>query len=284
MPPDAQQARALRPHRWLVLILLALSTACATANKPAPLTVEAPAESALPESSAPPPGAIQIEPTVVDAADLQAGKSQEGEPQYSDPLIGLNRAVFAFNDVAYRYALIPAAKAYRAVLPQAVRTSISRLFANLREPISMLNHLLQWEPANSGRNLARFGLNSTVGLLGLFDPAQAWFELQPTPTGFGETLEEYGAGYGVYLVVPILGPSDLRSGSGALVDAFSHPLPYVAENPEATAALVFDGFQSFTPQAERYQQLSAETDDPYIFFRNFHLQKLLRDAAYPEPD
>ena len=280
MPPDALLAQALKPHGWLALVLLVLCAGCATASKPEPLEVApAAAESRQTESSTLPDTALQIEPTVVDTADLQ-----DGDPQYSDPLIGMNRAIFAFNDVAYRYALIPAAKAYRAVLPQAVRTSISRLFANLREPISMLNHLLQWEPANSGRNLARFGLNSTVGLLGLFDPAQAWFDLQPTPTGFGETLEEYGAGYGVYLVVPILGPSDLRGGSGALVDAFSHPLPYVVENPEATAALVFDGFQSFTPQAERYQQLRAETDDPYIFFRNFHLQNLLRDAAYPEPD
>lgn len=211
-----------------------------------------------------------IEPTVVSYTE------------YRDPLIGMNRAVFAFNDFSYRYLLFPLARAYRWVLPDPVERSIGNFFRNLKMPISLVNNLLQGRPAGMGRNLARFGINTTVGLAGLFDPAAAWFRIEPAATGFDDTLARWGAGYGAYLVLPFLGPSSLRNGPGLVADYFLNPVPYLLESPESTAATGFDNFQRFAPGSERYLQLHRESKDPYLFFRNLHLQGLQRDAEYSE--
>lgn len=211
-----------------------------------------------------------IEPTVV------------SYPEYRDPLIGMNRAVFAFNDFSYRYFLIPLARAWGWALPDPVERSIGNFFRNLKMPISLVNNLLQGRPLGMGRNLARFGINTTVGLAGLFDPATAWFGIEAADTGFDDTLARYGAGYGVYLVLPFLGPSSLRNGPGLVVDYFLNPVPYLLTPPESTAVTGLDNFQRFAPGAKRYLDLHRESDDPYVFFRNLHLQGLQRDADYGE--
>lgn len=201
-------------------------------------------------------------------------------PRYRDPLIGVNRVFFAFNDVTYRYLLIPVAKGYRWVVPDPVETGIGNFFHNLKTPIYVVNDVLQFEPKPLGRHLSRFVINSTIGVLGLFDPAQAWFGLERKETGFQDTLADYGAGYGIYLVLPLLGPSDTRNGAGLLVDQFLNPIPYLTDEPDTTAIQIYDNFQEFAPGAEKYETLRRDLDDPYIFFRNLYLQGLQRDAAH----
>lgn len=209
-----------------------------------------------------------IEPTVVEFED------------YKDPLIGFNRAIFSFNDASYRYALIPLAKGYTSYVPNPVRTGISNFYYNIKAPVYVVNNTLQLKPKAAGVNLLRFGINTTLGLLGFFDPAKAWFDLEKADTGFSDTFAHYGVGYGVYLVLPILGPSDLRSGTSALAEGFLHPIRYLVDNPERTVIQGVDYFQEFAPQAERYTALADESEDPYIFFRNLYLQGIQRDAAY----
>jgi phospholipid-binding lipoprotein MlaA len=209
-----------------------------------------------------------IEPTVVAFRD------------YKDPLIGFNRAMFAFNDVTYRYALIPASKGYLKVVPPPVRNGLSNFFYNVKSPIYLVNNALQLKPREAGVNLLRFGINSTVGLLGFFDPAKTWFELDRAENDFETTLSHYGVGYGVYLVLPILGPSDLRNGTASIAEGLLHPVSYLANNPESTAIKGVDYFQQFAPKADLYNTLAEESEDPYIFFRNFYLQGIQRDAAY----
>lgn len=201
--------------------------------------------------------------------------------EYYDPLIGINRAVFAFNDVAYRYALIPASKAYNGVVPSPVRTGIGNFFHNITAPVRVVNHILQLKPRPAGVNIARFLMNTTVGVFGIFDPADAWLDMKPAQTGFEQTLSRYGTGYGTYLVLPFFGPSDLRNGTGRVVDYFLNPIPYITEQPTTTAVMAFDNFQQQAPGAERYLELQREADDPYIFFRNLYLQGVQRDAAFP---
>lgn len=200
---------------------------------------------------------------------------------YSDPLIGMNRAIFAFNDVTYRYALIPASKGYLYVMPEPARLGVGNFFYNLKSPIYIVNNLLQAKPKDAGVNLMRFGINTTVGILGLFDPAKHWFELEKADTTLGDTLAQYGAGYGVYLVVPFLGPSDLRTGTSTLIEGYLHPIRYLLEDDrERLLVQGFDYFQEFAPSAEDYENLREESDDPYIFFRNMYLQGLQRDTEY----
>jgi phospholipid-binding lipoprotein MlaA len=200
--------------------------------------------------------------------------------EYHDPLMPMNRFIFGFNDVVSRYALIPLGKGYARVVPDVVDRRVENFFYNVGSPIYAVNHLLQKEPADSGRSLLRFGINSTLGLLGLFDPAAAWFDLDRRENDFAATLAHYDAGYGAYLVLPFLGPSDLRNGTGRVVDYFLHPIPYVLDQPESSAVIAYGYFHDFAQDAESFERLRDQSDDPYIFMRNLHLQKIQRDAAY----
>lgn len=203
-----------------------------------------------------------------------------GYNDYRDPLKPVNRAIFAFNDVAYRYVLIPVANGYVAVTPDPVEASVGNVFYNIKMPIYAINHLLQGKPKQSGHNLARFGINTTVGILGLFDPAANRYDMPRRETHLEATLAQYGAGYGVYLVLPILGPSDVRNGVSQVGDYLMNPVVYLTENPATAAVQSFDYLQEFAPRADRYRTLRKKADAPYIFFRNMYLQGVMRDAEY----
>lgn len=199
---------------------------------------------------------------------------------YRDPLMPVNRVMFTFNDVTYRYVLIPVSQGYLWLVPDPVDRSIGNFFQNLREPLYAVNHLLQFRPARMSQSSLRFVVNSTIGLLGFFDPADAWFNLEREETGFDDTLARYGLGYGVYLVLPIFGPSDLRNLTGRVGSYVVSPIPYLTEQPVTTGVQGLDTLQDFAPTAEEYRTLRRQSDDPYIFFRNLYLQGVQRDAQY----
>lgn len=200
--------------------------------------------------------------------------------EFDDPLMPINRAVFAFNDVSYRYVMIPVSRVYTGYTPRPVRRGIANVFANIKSPISIVNQLLQGKPRSAGRSTLRFLVNTTVGIGGIFDPAKAWLNLPAETTGFNETLARYGSGYGVYVVLPFLGPADLRSGSGVLADYFLNPIVHLTEQPDTFYIMAADTLQGFSSQAENYATLREESDDPYLFFRNMYLQGLMRDREY----
>lgn len=199
--------------------------------------------------------------------------------EYSDPLMRFNRAVFKFNDVTYRYILIPAAQQYQK-FPAPVRTSIGNFFDNIKMPISFVNHLLQLKPRPAGVDLSRFVVNSTVGLAGFFDPATSWLDIEKQDTNLSATLIQYGAGHGTFIVLPIIGPSNARDGSAFFVDGLLNPLAYILDQPETYVVRGFDNFQDFAPSAESYLAMRAESQDLYIFMRNLHLQGLQRNAEF----
>lgn len=200
---------------------------------------------------------------------------------YSDPLIGFNRAIFAFNDVSYRYALIPLSKGYIKVVPEPARRSVGNFFYNIKMPIYFVNNSLQLKPKAAGTNLLRFGINTTLGVFGLFDPAKSWFDIERADTSVEDTLAQYGVGYGAYVVIPLLGPSDLRNGTSTLVEGFMHPIAYLVDSDRDRFLIQgFDYFQEFAPSAEQYPKLKEESEDPYLFFRNLYLQGIQRDADY----
>lgn len=200
--------------------------------------------------------------------------------EYHDPLMPLNRFVFRFNDVVARYALVPLGKGYARVVPEAVDQRVDNFFSNAASPVYAVNNLLQAEPRLSARNLARFGINTTVGLLGLFDPADAWFGLERAESDFAATLAHYDAGYGIYLVLPFFGASDSRNATARVVDYFLHPIPWLLDQPESFFVLSYGFFHEFAQTAEDYEELLKQSEDPYIFVRNLHLQSVQRDAAY----
>lgn len=268
-PYDLTPSRS-RPHvGWLTIALVALLTLSGCASSTAGPSDE-PTEQQQAYDKA------NILPA--DKATVVAYPEQD----YNDPLIGFNRAVFAFNDVSYRYVLIPVAKAYKFAVPDPVRGSVGNFFTNIKSPISIVNHLLQGEGKRAGNTSLRFLINTTVGIVGLFDPAADWWDLEPTPTGFADTLEKHGSGRGAYIVLPFLGPSDLRGGAGLIADYFLNPVPYLTEQPDTAIITATDATQDFADKADKYPTLRDNSDDPYLFFRNMYLQGEMRDSQFPD--
>lgn len=271
-------------NRLLFGFGLLLLTACSTLNPIEPHEVVAQPDSSAAElvvtSSH---GTQTIEPTVVSYAADDATSVIEGgqTAAFDDPLEFINRPIFAFNDKLFEYILIPASHGYIAVVPVPVRQGVTNFFSNIREPLNALNHLFQGQVATSGKSVGRFLINSTVGLLGLFDPATAWFDIQPNVSTINDTLASYDVGYGSYLVLPFLGQSDLRNGFSTLTESMLSPIQYVSDDPQTLYIQIYAGFHKFAPEAATYEKLRQETDDPYVFFRNLYMQGVLRDQQYP---
>jgi len=151
------------------------------------------------------------------AAGLTALLAGCAGPNPRDPYEGYNRAMFKFNDTVDEYALKPAATAYRNVLPSFVQTGVNNFFGNLGDAWTTVNDMLQGKGQQGLSDLSRFAINSTVGLLGLFDVASD-AGLSKHKEDFGQTLGTWGVGSGPYLVLPLLGPSTVRDTAALPLD------------------------------------------------------------------
>jgi len=155
-----------------------------------------------------------------------AAAASAAAPDVWDPLEPLNRIFFSFNEVVDTFLLRPVAWLY-SFSPDPVKTGVRNVLRNLKSPVTLLNHGLQGEMTEAATTIGRFAVNSTVGLLGLWDPADEWLQWKHRPADFGQTLHSYGLGNGPFLMLPLLGPTNLRDGVGSGVDSFADPLMYV---------------------------------------------------------
>jgi ABC-type transporter lipoprotein component MlaA len=131
----------------------------------------------------------------------------------SDPLQPLNRKIFWFNEKVDIYVLEPAARAYDHAVPDRIQTSVTNFFNNLYFLVNFTNSALQAKPVDAGRALVRFLLNTVGGMGGLFDPATS-LGLPLKFEDVGQTLGYWGVPPGPYLVLPLLGPSNVRDAFG----------------------------------------------------------------------
>ena len=207
------------------------------------------------------------------------GTSVVAYDEYNDALEPFNRAIFAFNDVTFRYALGPLARGYQFITPDPVERGIGNVFGNIGEPLDSLNSLMQGKFKQSGQSLLRFLINSTIGLAGIFDVADSAWDIKEQPNTFGDTFAYYGAGYGTYLVVPLLGPSDLRSGTSSVLEIFVHPINQIDHKDTRRAVQLLNYFQDNANTLAQYSNVVEDLDDPYIFTRNLYLQGILRDQT-----
>ncbi len=136
----------------------------------------------------------------------------------SDPIEGFNRRMYHFNFYFDKYLFLPVVRGYRFVMPDYAEDRVSNVLDNILEFTNLTNGILQLKPQATGITLGRVVVNSTVGILGLWDPATQW-GLPRQDEDFGQTLGYWGAGNGPYLVLPILGPSNLRDIIGSAGDA-----------------------------------------------------------------
>jgi len=188
-----------------------------------------------------------------------------------DPWERVNRTTFKVNTALDHAIARPVARGYKKVVPEPVRNSVSNFMDNLFYPVTMANDLLQLKFKGFGQDTGRFLLNTTVGVGGLFDPASQ-VGLQKNNEDLGQTLGYWGVKSGPYLMIPILGPSDVRDGIARVGDGFMSPLTYVDNNwirYGIYGADVVDIRYRLLPQ----DHLLDESYDPYSFLRNAYLQR-----------
>lgn len=205
-----------------------------------------------------------------------------------DPLEGINRGVYKFNDVADRAVIKPVATAYKTVTPSPIRKGISNFFSNIGTLTTVINDLLQFKFAHAFTDAGRFVINSTFGIAGLIDVA-SMDNIEKRNEDFGQTLGHWGVDTGAYLVLPFVGPSTVRDTAGLVLDTVtSDPITYThnigeirLHNQLRTAQLV-----------DKRTQLLDATDivdnasiDPYAFLRDAYLQRrasLVQDGLVPQ--
>lgn len=191
-----------------------------------------------------------------------------------DPLELVNRGTYRFNYYFDKFLFLPVVNTYSFILPDYLEKRISKFVDNVFEFNNLLNNILQCKWQGAGLTLSRFIINSTVGIGGLWDPATQW-GLRRQPEDFGQTLGYYGIGNGPYLVLPILGPSNLRDTIGIAGDALGFaaigPVAWVQDN---TAARSFTGVSSVDRrhrQPFRYFQTGSPFE--YELVRFLYTQK-----------
>ena len=200
------------------------------------------AEDRVPEYRAPLAG-LTID---TEGSNYQCERSSLDALKVHDPLEGFNRRMYRFNGQFDEYVYLPVVNAYQKVTPRFVRTGVSNVFGNLADVPNLANSLAQGKLQKGGRTTARLLLNTTLGIVGLFDVAKA-MGLPKEPEDFGQTLGHYGAPAGPYLVLPLLGPSTLRDTTGRVVDwsiedaaAYLDNRSYMNDNPWAYGLYAID--------------------------------------------
>jgi phospholipid-binding lipoprotein MlaA len=215
-----------------------------------------------------------------------AGCTTTAQPdqEIADPFEGFNRAVFAFNDVADQAILRPVAKGYRFAVPQPARNGLRNFLRNLKSPVHLVNEVLQGDMDGAGNVLTRATVNTFVGVGGLFDVAGA--EGYPyQPEDFGQTLATWGVGHGSYMMMPILGPSSVRDGSGIVVDMFFDPLNWYFYNvrPEnegwKVARFVAEGVVKREELLDALDDLRRNSFDYYTAVRSAYVQRRAAEVS-----
>lgn len=202
------------------------------------------------------------------AVDEQAQDS--GDPR--DPIENVNRAVWDFNyEVLDEYILRPVTVAYVDYMPGFARTGLLNMATNLEEPSNTINNLLQGKVDGSLISLGRFVVNSTIGLLGTIDVASE-IGLMAQEEEFGEVLGVYGVDTGAYLMIPAMGPNDIRSGVGNLVDSAYFPLADL----NFYTSFLRAGIKALEARADlmSQEQVLEQSLDPYAFVKNAYFQNL----------
>ena len=135
-----------------------------------------------------------------------------------DPWEGMNRGIYRFNAGFDRYVFLPVVGAYTTIMPDFAEDGVTNFFSNISDITHLINSALQLKPKATVDSAGRLLINTTVGILGLFDVATKW-GIYEHEEDFGQTLGHYGVGNGPYIVLPILGPSNLRDTAGLATDA-----------------------------------------------------------------
>ncbi len=259
----------------IILAIAAATAGCASSDKRVSRAGPTP----------PPEHGLQIR-IVADNVMLASEVSDEGDfdefdlldeeaaqmVEISDPLQPVNRAMFWFNDKLYYGVIRPVCWVYKGVAPTPVRIGIRNFFHNILTPVRFVNCLLQGKKAAAGKELHRFAINTTEGVLGFGDPARDKHGLEPAGEGLGQTLAKYGVGDGVYIVWPLLGPSTVRDSVGMVGDQFLNPVRYIDHRRTSISVSATRIINERSLSIGDYESFKASAIDPYIALREAYIQ------------
>ena len=191
-----------------------------------------------------------------------------------DPFESVNRAVFTFNENADEYVIKPVAEAYQFVLPEFVRTGVTNFFSNIGDVFVAVNNLLQGKPGNAANDIGRFLVNSTIGILGLFDVATE-AGLEKNKEDFGQTLGVWGVPSGPYVVLPLFGPSSVRDAAGLALDIKTDFIlnSNQLNHDQKVGSTVLRVVNQRANLLDASQLLEDAAFDKYSFLRDSYLQR-----------
>ena len=207
------------------------------------------------------------------------------EEEINDPFEPVNRAIYGFNEVADKYVSRPIAKGYQFITPAVIRTGVTNFFDNISYPVDIINAVLQGKFKQAGLDTTRFIINTTVGVLGIMDPATD-AGLAKNDEDFGQTLGVWGVPQGPYLMVPFFGPRTMRSGVGDLAGLYVNPQFRIFSSSVQTKVNIF----WLVHERSKLIGIDEEVQrafDRYAFVRDAYLQNrrfLLYDGNPPLND
>ena len=245
---------------WLLALVMAAGVAVGCARS-----------SGVPSGAAGADGTVRSH-RLTESATLSDESADETEADY-DPWQPFNERMFAFNhDVLDKWLIKPAATGWSKVAPERVRRSFSHLFDNFDMPHRLVNNLLQARPVGAARELARFTVNTTVGVGGLFDVATA-LHIEPSEADAGQTLAVYGVGPGPFLVLPTFPPLTVRDAIGRGIDGAMDPISYVLPFLANRAKSVVTAINERSLNLRLFADVEDSVLDLYSSARNGYLQR-----------
>jgi len=190
-----------------------------------------------------------------------------------DPFESANRGLYAVHRFLDGIIFGPAARAYKHILPAPLRKGFRNMITNLKEPAIAANDLLQAHPTRTGKTVARFVVNSTIGLAGLFDIAYN-LGLPHHDNGFGATAGRYGVKPGPYLFIPLIGPTNFRDLLGFVADTFTDPLAFQPfhDGQVIYARAIIEGLDQRAEADEQLKTIDQMSTDPYASLRSLFEQ------------
>jgi phospholipid-binding lipoprotein MlaA len=189
--------------------------------------------------------------------------------QEKDPFESFNRGVYKFNDTVDRAVIKPVAQGYNKVVPSPVKTMVSNFFSNLDDVVVTANDILQLKFRQAASDAARVAFNTTFGIFGLINITD---RLEKHNEDFGQTLGYWGVPSGPYLVLPILGPSTIRDGTGLYTDSYFSVISNTKNVPTRNSAWALEGLDMRVGLLEQEKVLDDAIIDRYSFIRDAYLQ------------
>ncbi|MBK17848.1 MAG: hypothetical protein CMM52_03285 [Rhodospirillaceae bacterium] len=213
----------------------------------------------------------------VDAGQIaKNAEVAQATPDVNDPLESMNRVIFQFNEFVHALILRPMAELYTFILPDEGQKAVHNFLKNLRSPVVLANDLLQGEMERAWVTTKRMAINSTLGVGGTMDVADAW-GIKPHSEDLGQTLAVWGVPDGFYLVLPIFGPSNPRDAVGTFLDSYLDPVSHWLDNTDrddwSTARTLVSGVDEFAGVMNDLQKLKETSVDYYAALRSISRQK-----------